>query len=105
MHTNTTHGEIKAGGLLTPYFERLASSSFVRWQGRLTQVTGQLVESEGPFCSVGELCHIVNGAGRVFPGEVVGFRGSTVLSMPLERPEGLRLAIESLLGACVRRCA
>lgn len=76
--------------MLAPFFERLNSSSFVRWQGRLTQVTGQLVESEGPFCSVGELCHIVNGAGRVFPGEVVGFRGNTVLSMPLERPEGLR---------------
>src|SRR5262249_7999844 len=28
--------------------------------------------------------------GREFSGEVVGFRGTTVLSMPLERPEGIR---------------
>lgn len=76
--------------ILAPYFERLNASSFVRWEGRVTQITGQMVESEGPFCSVGELCHIVNGAGRIFPGEIVGFSGNTVLSMPLERPEGLR---------------
>jgi len=76
--------------ILAPYFERLNASSFARWEGRVTQITGQMVESQGPFCSVGELCHIVNGAGRIFPGEIVGFRGNTVLSMPLERPEGLR---------------
>ena len=56
----------------------------------MTQVTGQLVESQGPYCSVGELCQIINASGRIFPGEVVGFRESTVLSMPLERPEGIR---------------
>ena len=77
-------------GLLTPYFSRLESSSALRWTGRVTQVTGQLVESQGPYCSVGELCQIVNADGRTFPGEVVGFRESTVLSMPLERPEGIR---------------
>ncbi len=76
--------------LLAPYFNRLESFSTLRWQGRVTQVIGQLVESEGPFSSVGELCHIVSAGGRVFPGEIVGFRGATVLSMPLERPGGIR---------------
>ncbi len=77
-------------GLLTPYLARLESFSTLRWQGRVTQVIGQLVESQGPFCSVGELCQLVNAQGRVFPGEIVGFRGATVLSMPLERPAGVR---------------
>ncbi len=77
-------------GLLASYFSRLESCSALRWQGRVTQVTGQLVESQGPYCSVGELCQIVNADGQVFPGEIVGFRGSTVLSMPLERPSGIR---------------
>jgi flagellum-specific ATP synthase len=76
--------------LLSPYFARLESWSALRWQGRVTQVIGQLVESEGPFCSVGELCHIVNASGRIYPGEIVGFRDTTVLSMPLERPAGIR---------------
>ena len=76
--------------LLAPYFKRLESCSGLRWQGRVTQLIGQLVESEGPFCSVGELCEIVNADGKVFPGEIVGFRGTTVLSMPMARPNGIR---------------
>ena len=77
-------------GLLASYFSRLQSSSALRWQGRVTQVIGQLVESQGPFCSVGETCQIVNASGRIFSGEIVGFRGTTVLSMPLERQDGIR---------------
>jgi len=76
--------------LLASYFAQLESSSSLRWEGRVTQVTGQLVESEGPFCCVGELCEIVDSRGRVFPGEIVGFRATTVLSMPLEKPSGIR---------------
>jgi flagellum-specific ATP synthase len=76
--------------LLTPYFERLGSCSSLRWEGRVTQLIGQLVESEGPFCSVGELCEVVDANGDIFPGEIVGFRGTTVLSMPLARPSGIR---------------
>jgi len=77
-------------GLLSAYFARLDSISALRWQGRVTQVIGQLVESQGPFSSVGELCEVVNAEGNVFPGEIVGFRGTSVLSMPLERPSGIR---------------
>ena len=76
--------------LLAPYFARLHASPLLRWQGRITQVVGQLVESQGPFCSVGELCQMVDSTGAVFPGEIVGFKGPTVLSMPLAKPTGLR---------------
>lgn len=75
---------------LAPYFRWLRTARTLRWQGRITQVTGSLVESTGPFCSVGESCDIVNADGTRFPGEIVGFRGSTVLSMPLAKPQGLR---------------
>lgn len=81
---------MSAANLLTPYFARLKGLSGLRWQGKVRQVGGGLVESQGPFCSVGELCHIVTADGRTFSGEVVGFRESTVLSMPLEKPEGIR---------------
>jgi flagellum-specific ATP synthase len=79
-----------SAGLLSPYFERLEACSGQRWRGRVIQVVGQLVESEGPFCSVGERCKVIDANGRVFDGEIVGFRGTTVLSMPLERPSGIR---------------
>lgn len=75
---------------LAPYLSRLETCSALRWQGRVTQVVGPLVESEGPFCSVGEICHIYDAQGRILPGEIVGFRGSTVLSMPLDLPRGVR---------------
>ena len=75
---------------LGPYRARLDSLSALRWEGRVTQVVGSLVESEGPFCAVGEICHIQNAQGQSLPGEIVGFRGSTVLSMPLDVPRGIR---------------
>jgi flagellum-specific ATP synthase len=68
----------------------LPTCSTIRWKGHVTQIVGNLVESRGPFCSVGECCDIVASAGTTFPGEIVGFRGSSVLSMCLERPQGLR---------------
>src|ERR1700728_1176289 len=83
-------GQTRSVELLAPYFARVESSAPWRWQGRVTQVIGPLVESEGPFCSVGEVCEITDSEGRVLPGEVVGFRGTTVLSMPLESPRGIR---------------
>ncbi len=73
-------------GLLAPYRTWLEGYPELRWRGRVTQVIGPLVESEGPFCSVGEVCEIIDSRGHVLPGQVVGFRGTTVLSMPLESP-------------------
>jgi flagellum-specific ATP synthase len=66
----------------------------LRWRGRVTQVVGPLVESEGPFCSVGEACMIGDARGRGLLGQIIGFRGTTVLSMPLETPEGVRYGDE-----------
>jgi len=80
--------------LLSAYFSHLETSSALRWRGRVTQVVGQLVESEGPFCTVGECCEIVDSRGRSWPGEIVGFRGHTVLSMALRRPTGIRYGDE-----------
>src|ERR1700678_4529595 len=75
---------------LEPYANWLRSGSTLRWKGRVTQIVGNLVESAGPFCSVGESCEIVDSSGIRFPGEIVGFRGSNVLSMTLEEPQGIR---------------
>jgi flagellum-specific ATP synthase len=76
--------------LLTPYFRRLDARSPYRWWGQVTKSVGQIVESQGPACSVGEQCEIVDRAGQAYAAEVIGFRGSTVLSMPLNRPQGIR---------------
>ena len=76
--------------LLAPYFQRLEFLSTARWHGRVTKAVGHIVESEGPLCSLGECCEIFGPDGEGHAGEVVGFRGRTVLSMPLERLNGIR---------------
>jgi flagellum-specific ATP synthase len=73
-----------------PYFKHLDECSASRWSGTVTHANGQLVESEGPFCSVGELCEIIDGNGNVFEGQIVGFSGTKVLSMALDRVKGIR---------------
>jgi flagellum-specific ATP synthase len=75
---------------LAPYFSQLQQVSTLRWSGRVLQVVGNLVESEGPYCSVGDACEIVTGDGTTYSGEVVGFRGPVMLSMTLKLPRGIR---------------
>jgi flagellum-specific ATP synthase len=76
--------------ILSAHFQHLETSSALRWRGKVVQVVGQLVESEGPFCTVGEACEIVDSRDQHWPGEIVGFRGHIVLSMALRRPAGIR---------------
>jgi flagellum-specific ATP synthase len=76
--------------LLAPYTHYLEAGSTLRWRGRINQVVGNLIESDGPFCSVGESCEIIGRGGRSYSGEIIGFRGSTMLSMSADRPQGIR---------------
>jgi flagellum-specific ATP synthase len=77
--------------LLGSYLHHLETGSTLRWKGRLNQVVGNLMESEGPFGFVGESCEIETADGRSYAGEIIGFRGSTVLSMAVDHPQGVRL--------------
>jgi flagellum-specific ATP synthase len=79
-----------ATAILDPFFRRLEQLSTWSSTGRVTKAVGFLVESEGPCCSVGECCEIIGADEVPHAGEVVGFRGRTVLSMPLDRPHGLQ---------------
>lgn len=58
-------------------------------QGRVSKIVGLMVEAAGPRASVGEYCHIVTRSGKELPAEVVGFRDSTTLLMPLAELEGI----------------
>ncbi|MGH9469645.1 MAG: flagellum-specific ATP synthase FliI, partial [Terriglobia bacterium] len=80
---------MKPSSHLSPYFRQLENRATSRWWGRVTKATGFLIESQGPFCSVGECCEIVDRSGASYLGEIVGFNGSSVLSMPLDRPGGI----------------
>jgi len=75
---------------LSTYFSRLEQRPAWRWQGRVLEAIGQTIESAGPLCSVGECCEIIDGEGVRHLAEVIGFRGTHVLSMPLESSDGIR---------------
>jgi len=75
---------------LAPYMTQLAGSPAWRWRGRVVEANGQTVETEGPPCSVGECCEIVDGEGERHRAEVIGFRGRRVLAMPLKATQGIR---------------
>jgi flagellum-specific ATP synthase len=77
-------------GLLDAYLARLTRRQPWRWRGQVLQSVGQTIESAGPLASVGECCEIVDQAGRCHRAEVIGFRGSNVLTMPIETTDGIR---------------
>jgi flagellum-specific ATP synthase len=76
--------------LLNRYATRLQRRQPWRWRGEVVESVGQTIESIGPLASVGECCEIIDRNGRVHLAEVIGFRGSNVLSMPIESTEGIR---------------
>ena len=76
--------------MLSRYFARLERGQPWRWRGQVLESVGQTIESSGPLASVGECCQIEDRFGHVHLAEVIGFRGSNVLSMPVESTEGVR---------------
>jgi flagellum-specific ATP synthase len=76
--------------LLGRYFAWLERGQPWRWRGQVLESVGQTIESAGPLASVGECCEIRDQAGQPHLAEVIGFRGSNVLSMPVESTEGIR---------------
>jgi len=77
-------------GFLQPYFDRLGDTQPWRWRGEVVQALGNTIESAGPLISVGECCEIEDARGVSHLAEVIGFRGSHVLSMPLDQTNGVR---------------
>lgn len=75
--------------------ERVAQAPVTRRLGRVTSVTGLIIESEGPNVGLGDLCRI-NSERDDFSvlAEVVGFRGEHVLLMPLGDTIGLHAGCE-----------
>jgi flagellum-specific ATP synthase len=81
---------LPAASCLGRYFARLERGQPWRWRGRVVESVGQTIESEGPLSTVGECCEIVDQSGRAHLAEVIGFRGSHILSMPVETTDGIR---------------
>src|SRR5579862_5233077 len=83
---------------------RVQDTRVVRNQGRVVQLIGLVIESEGPLAGVGEICRIESARhdGSTL-AEVVGFRNNRVLLMPLGEIHGIHPGSEVVaMGTSLR---
>lgn len=74
----------------TKYVEALRHIDPVRINGKVTQVIGLTIESEGPDVRIGDVCHIYpSRAKEPVIAEVIGFRNNKVILMPLGELEAI----------------
>ena len=79
---------------LERYINTIKEAKTIRQNGKVVQMIGLVIESNGPSSSVGEICHIFltergRKTGKIVPAEVVGFKENKVLLMPLGEPKGI----------------
>ncbi|MDR1651390.1 MAG: hypothetical protein LBR87_06360, partial [Synergistaceae bacterium] len=71
-------------GLFTALEGRLSQTELIRINGRVVQVVGLVIESQGPDVQIGDLCEVrFRSRNTILRAEVVGFRTNRVLLMPL----------------------
>ncbi len=83
---------------------RVQGAQVIRNHGRVVQLIGLVIESEGPLAAVGEICRIESARhdGSTL-AEVVGFRNHHVLLMPLGELRGIHPGSEVIaLGTSLR---
>jgi flagellum-specific ATP synthase len=75
--------------------ERLRGGRLTQRIGYVVQVTGLVMESDGPNLSLGEVCRVSSAPGEEpIYAEVVGFRGHRLLLMPLGEMSNIRVGSE-----------
>lgn len=65
------------------YEKRVKSASTLSYEGKVVKVVGLTIEAKGIKASVGELCTIISLSEEHIKAEVVGFKDSAVILMPL----------------------
>jgi flagellum-specific ATP synthase len=74
--------------------DRIKTARVTETRGRVVQLIGLVIESEGPVAAVGDVCHIVARDGTETLAEVVGFRNHHLLLMPLGEIHGIHPGCE-----------
>lgn len=83
---------------------RVNSLESVSRLGKVAQVTGLLIESDGPQACLGDVCEIYSpGSNSKINAEVVGFRDHRILLMPLEDMEGVHPGSEVRLAKGLKK--
>lgn len=73
------------------YLDIIDSAQTIKEIGKITEIIGLTIESDGPKSSIGDLCYIYNSLDeKPTMAEVVGFKREKILLMPLASPDGIR---------------
>ncbi len=73
------------------YLEIINNTKTIKEVGKITEIIGLTIESDGPKSSIGDLCYIYNDySDKPTMAEVVGFKKDKILLMPLGAPDGIR---------------
>ena len=75
---------------LERYVDIAAAADLLPLQGQVSRVTGLVIESSGPRARLGDICEVLSNDASPLPVQVVGFRGPTLLTVPLGEPTGIR---------------
>jgi len=76
---------------LEAYSDIIKKTNSMREIGKVIEIIGLIIEADGPQSSIGDLCYIYNKLNEEpVWAEVVGFRQSKILLMPLGSMEGLQ---------------
>jgi flagellum-specific ATP synthase len=93
-----------SGSRMESLLRRVNETQVIRSHGRVVQLIGLVIESEGPLAAIGELCRIESARndGSTL-AEVVGFRNHHVLLMPLGELRGIHPGSEVIaLGSSLK---
>lgn len=73
------------------YLDIIKKTKTIKEIGKITEIIGLTIESDGPKSSIGDLCYIYNDYNDApTMAEVVGFKKDKILLMPLGSPDGIR---------------
>lgn len=94
MISNTSNESVSVGRL-QHLVNRTKTARVLENKGRVVQLIGLVIESEGPMAAVGEVCQIISTRNEAStPAEVVGFRNNHLLLMPLGEVHGIHPGCE-----------
>ncbi|MCX8029447.1 MAG: FliI/YscN family ATPase [Brevinematales bacterium] len=75
-------------GVFEKYINSISRNEYIKSIGKVKGVKGVLIESVGPYSSIGDVCEIETGNGFI-KAEVVGFENDSVFLVPFENVIGL----------------
>lgn len=79
-------------GVFEKYINSVRRNEYIKSTGRITKVTGVLLESQGPYSSIGDICEIELDSEKKLKAEVVGFDNDKVFLVPFENVIGIPIS-------------